>query len=203
MRAVLTDMNTPLGRTAGNWLEVKESVECLENKGPADLRELVIDFAAHLLVQTKQSRDLEDAREKAADCLRSGEPRRKWDEMLLAQGTDLDAFHHKLAQHATASVILELKAEHAGFVSRCDARMVGEIVRDLGGGRLHKDSVINFGVGVDQIAKPGEKIQSGGILGRIHAADQPAGETARMRLKNAFTTSDHPPTLSPLIVEII
>ena len=203
MRAVLTDMNTPLGRTAGNWLEVKESVECLENKGPSDLRELVIDFAAHLLVQTKQTRDLEDAREKAADCLRSGEPRRKWDEMLLAQGTDLDAFHHKLAQHATASVILELKAEHAGFVSRCDARMVGEIVRDLGGGRLHKDSVINFGVGVDQIAKPGEKIQSGGILGRIHAADQPAGETARMRLKNAFTTSDHPPTLSPLIVEII
>jgi pyrimidine-nucleoside phosphorylase len=202
MRAVLTDMNTPLGRTAGNWLEVRESVECLENKGPADLRELVIDFAAHLLVQTKQNKTLAAARKKTSDCLRSGEPRRKWDEMLLAQGADLDAFNHKLAQHANASVILELKAERAGFVSGCDARIVGETVRDLGGGRLHKDSVVNFDVGVDRLAKPGEKVRSGGVLARIHAADQPASETAQVKLQNAFTISDDTPCLTPLILEI-
>ena len=65
-RAILTDMNTPLGRAAGNWLEVKESVECLENQGPDDLRELVIDSAAHLLVQTKKSKSLAAAHDASS-----------------------------------------------------------------------------------------------------------------------------------------
>ena len=203
MRAVITDMNTPLGRTAGNWLEVKESVECLENKGPEDLHKLVIDFAAHLLVQTKQNKNLEAAREKAADCLRSGQPRRKWDEMLLAQGADLDAFNRKLGQNENVSVILEMKAERAGFVSRCDAKIVGETVRDLGGGRLQKESFINFDVGVDRLAKPGEKIRCGEILARIHAANEPSTEIARHKLQIAFELSEHPPSPVPLVLEII
>ncbi len=155
-RAILTDMNTPLGRAAGNWLEVKESVDCLENKGPDDLRQLVIDSAAHLLVQTKKSKSLAAARKLAEDCLNSGEPRKKWDEMLVAQGADLKAFNKKLALDSTAPVVFELKSERAGFVSKCDARIIGEVIRDLGGGRLTKDSQINYDVGVDQIAKPGE-----------------------------------------------
>ncbi|MEO5803935.1 MAG: hypothetical protein ABIR24_10420, partial [Verrucomicrobiota bacterium] len=191
------------GRAAGNWLEVKEAVDCLEDKGPEDLRELVVEFAAQLLVQTKQLADLKSARQKAIECLRSGAPRRKWDEMLSAQGADLDAFNRKLADHTMARNVFELKSTRSGFVSRCDAKIIGEIVRDLGGGRLQKDSVIDFDVGVDQIAKPGGKIQSGEILARIHAADQTTNEAARMKLQNAFTISDAQPSLSPLILEII
>lgn len=202
-RAVLTDMNTPLGCAAGNWLEVKESIECLENKGPADLRELVMEFAAHLLVQTKCSVDLKTARKKADECLRSGAPRRKWDEMLSAQGADLTAFNHKLSENSSATAIIEFKADRSGFIARCDAKIIGEVVRDLGGGRLQKDSVINFHVGVDQIAKPGEKIHAGEILARIHAAAQPASEAAQAKLQNAFTISDEPPSLLPLILEMI
>src|ERR1700690_305565 len=71
-RAILTDMNTPLGRAAGNWIEVKESVDCLENKGPNDLLELVLDSASHLLVQTKKSKSIVVARKLAEDCLNSG-----------------------------------------------------------------------------------------------------------------------------------
>jgi pyrimidine-nucleoside phosphorylase len=76
-RAILTDMNTPVGRAAGNWLEVKESVEYLAGKGPADLHQLVIDSAAHLLVQTRKSKSLAAARRQAEDCLHSGAPRQK------------------------------------------------------------------------------------------------------------------------------
>lgn len=200
-RAVLTDMNVPLGRAAGNWLEVKESVDCLDNKGPEDLRELVIEFAAQLLLQTKRADKISKARAQADDCLRSGAPRRKWDEMLLAQGADLDAFQRKLADETSAPKVLELKSNRAGFVSRCDAKIIGEIVRDLGGGRLRKESAINFDVGIDQIAKPGEKIESGKILARIHAADSNSAETTLKKIKAAFTISDKPPTLSPLILE--
>jgi thymidine phosphorylase len=196
-------MNTPLGRAAGNWLEVKESVACLENKGPDDLRELTVEFAAQLLAQTKSCADLQTARDKVNDILKSGAPRRKWDEMLLAQGTDLDAFHRRLKQDSSARKIVELKADRSGFVSRCDARIVGEVVRDLGGGRLHKESIVDFDVGIDQIHKPGEQIKSGEILARIHAVDVGAAENARQKLAAAFTISDKSPPLPPLIMETV
>ena len=88
--------------------------------------------------------------------MNSGAPRKKWDEMLVAQGADLNAFNKKLALDHTAPVVVELKAEKSGFVSRCDARIIGEVIRDLGGGRLTKESGINYDVGIDRIAKPGE-----------------------------------------------
>jgi len=222
-RALLTNMATPLGRAAGNWLEVKEAVACLgsgtgfqpvsgaahpsDETGkmpvPQDLRSLVLDCAAHLLVQTGKARTLAAARKPTADCLASGAPRRKWDEMLVTQGADLDAFNQKLTLDHTAPVVVELKAEEAGFVSRCDARLIGEVVRDLGGGRLTKESAINCDVGVDQLAKPGEAVKAGSTLVRIHAGDRAQSETARARLKAAFAISTKPPRTPPLIAEVI
>ena len=202
-RAILTDMNTPLGRTAGNWLEVKESVECLEGKGPDDLLELVIDSAAHLLIQTKKSKSFAAARKLAKDCLHSGEPRKKWDEMLVAQGADLKAFNRKILFDSTSPVALELKSPRAGFVSKCDARIIGEVIRDLGGGRLTKDSKIYHVVGVDKMSKPGERVGKNSVLARIHAANHRQAEDAISRLKSALEISAKPKRISPLISEII
>src|ERR1017187_5044596 len=157
-RALLTDMNTPLGRAAGNWLEVKASVACLEPRSSRreealieksgikmslltsaatsdDLRTLVLDCAAHLLVQTKKTKSLDAACALAEDCLNSSEPRKKWDEMIVVQGADLEAFNEKLQLDSTAKIVAEIKSEKAGHVSKCDARIIGEVIRDLGGGR--------------------------------------------------------------------
>ena len=202
-RALITNMQTPLGRAAGNWLEVKESVLCLEGRGPDDLRELVLACAAQLLVQTGKAKMPDAARQQAEDCLASGKPRQKWDEMLTAQGADLDAFHRKLALDHTAPVVVKLKAPASGFVSRCDARILGEAIRDLGGGRFTKESGINYDVGVDAIAKPGEAIRAGGVLARVHAADRAQADAACVRLKTAFSISAQPPAGEPLIAEII
>jgi pyrimidine-nucleoside phosphorylase len=201
--AILTDMNTPLGCAAGNWLEVKESVECLEGSGPADLLELVVDSAAHLLVQTKKEKSPAAARKLAENCLSSGGPRAKWDEMIAAQGADLKAFNQKIALDSTANTVVELKAEKAGYVSKCDARIIGEVIRDLGGGRLTKESAINFDVGVDQLAKPGGRVEKSGTLCRVHAAGSVPAKTALARLKTAFEISAKRPAKIPLIVEII
>ncbi|MFM2082656.1 MAG: hypothetical protein RL380_1347 [Verrucomicrobiota bacterium] len=202
-RAVLTDMNTPLGRAAGNWLEVKESVACLDGEGPEDLRELVLVFAAHLLAQTGKAKSLAAARRQAEACLDSGAPRAKWDEMLVAQGADLAAFNRKLQRDHTAKVVMELKATRSGYVAKCDAKILGEVIRDLGGGRLTKESVINFDVGIDQLAKPGEAVKPGALLCRIHATDRASTETARVRIKSAFTFSARPPKTPALIHEVI
>ena len=221
-RALLSNMEIPLGRSAGNWLEVKESVACLEGhavgnhashldgelkkaeqRSPADLRELVVACAAHLLVQTEKCKDLAAAQKQASDCLASGAPRKKWDEMLAAQGANLEAFQEKLALDHTAPVTLELEAEASGYVAHCDARIVGEVVRDLGGGRFFKEASINYDVGIDCLAKPGEAIEAGGVLARIHASELTHADAATERLKTAFTILPEPPTLQPLIVEVI
>ena len=202
-RALLTDMHVPLGRSAGNWLEVKESVQCLEGRGPKDLRELVLACAAHLLVQTGKAKTLDAALEAAADCLASGKPLQKWKEMLAAQGADLAAYEQKLALEHTAPVVVEFKAPASGFLSRCDARVIGEVVRDLGGGRFTKESEIHYEVGVDALAKPGEAVQAGGVLARVHAADQARAEAASDRLETAFEVSAHPPALQPLIAGVV
>jgi pyrimidine-nucleoside phosphorylase len=202
-RAMLTDMNSPVGRTAGNWLEVKEALDCLDGIERADLRDLVLGCAAHLLVQSGKEKTLKTAEKTAAACLASGAPRAKWDEMLAAQGADLNAFNEQLRLDHTAPIVLELKSSKAGFVSRCDARIIGEVVRDLGGGRLTKESVINYDVGVDRLMKPGKAVQRGSTLARVHAADQKLAEAACERLKTAFEIRVKSLRAAPLIAEVI
>lgn len=202
-RAMITGMNTPIGRAAGNWLEVKESVECLEGKKPSDIRLLVLECAAHLLVQTGKVKDLASALKTAEDCLDSGMSAKKFDEMLKAQGADIEAFNNKLALHATAPVVVEMKSERAGYVSNCDARIIGEVVRDLGGGRLTKESKINHDVGIDRIVKPGEPIEQSQAFCRVHATDEAKAKEALARLESAFEISARPPEEMPLIIEMI
>ena len=208
-RALLTPMDTPLGRAAGNWIEVKEAVACLEPQsatGPSpfeDLREVVLSCAALLLVQTRKAPSLTVARRKAESCLASGAPRKKWDEMLRAQGADLRSFNRKLTRDLTAPVVLELKASSNGFVSRCNARLLGEVIRDLGGGRLTRESVIHYDVGVDRLAKPGDAVKAGSVLARIHAADERQAKAARERLKGAFEISRRRPAPQRCIVDVI
>ncbi len=215
-RALLTNMDTPLGRAAGNWLEVKETVELLScgtvelshqlNVSTAqrldDLHTLVLTCAAHLLVQTSKANSFKAGFKQAEDCLATGAPRRKWDEMLAAQGADLRAFYAKLALDHTAPVVVELKSDRAGFVSKCDARIIGEVVRDLGGGRLTKESSINYDVGLDRIAKPGDKVRRGSVLCRIHAATPANAESAAARLQDAFVITSSSPRTSTLIAEV-
>ena len=224
-RALLTDMNTPLGRAAGNWLEVRESVACLEPRGRvrehatdpttvnarsqppqpglADLRALVMDCAAHLLLQTRKARTLAAGRILAEDCLESGAPRAKWDDLLMAQGADLKKFNERLRRAQTAAHARAVVAGKSGFVSRCDARIIGEVIRDLGGGRLTKEAGIDYEVGVDQIAKPGERVERGGVLCRVHAAGSAQARDAVARLECAFEIAARRRPPGPLVVEVI
>jgi pyrimidine-nucleoside phosphorylase len=187
--AFLNDMNVPLGRSAGNWLEVIESVEILEGGGPTDTREIVLQCAARLLVMTGKAPNLASGLEMAAECLDSGAPRAKWDEMMVAQGADLEAFNAKLAT-PMPTFALEITSPSSGVIADLDARIVGEIVRDLGGGRLHQDSVLNLEVGVAAMKKPGELVEMGESLAVLHAASERAAREVEARLRSAWTISE-------------
>jgi pyrimidine-nucleoside phosphorylase len=201
-RALLTDMNVPLGRAAGNLLEVREAVECLEGKGPADLEQLVVESAAHLLVLAGQCVDQPTACARAREVLRSRKPLAKWEQMLAAQGVNIESYHKEVS-HRFAPVITELPADRDGFVQRCDARIIGEVVRDLGGGRMQKNSKIQPLVGVAEIAKPGQQVAANAVLCRIHASSARENEVATQRLKSAFDVADAAGPRIRLIADIV
>jgi thymidine phosphorylase len=98
---------------------------------------------------------------------------------------------------------VELKAPRAGFVSRCDARVIGEAIRDLGAGRLSKDSMLDYDAGIDQMARPGERVEKNGVLARVHAASKAQAEAARLRIQSAFEISPRRPKVARLIAETI
>jgi len=115
----------------------------------------------------------------------------------------LDALNKKLARDYTAPFVLELKSSKAGFISRCDARVIGEVIRDLGGGRLTKESTINYDVGIDGLMRPGEAVKRGSILVRIHAAKQADANAAAKKLETAFEISAKKSKTTPLISQMI
>lgn len=188
-QSILSPMDAPLGRAAGNWLEVRESVECLENRGPADLRALVIECAAQLLKLTSRAKTVAAGRKLASDCLATREPLARWEAMLAAQGADLTAYQAKLAKGDTANVIAEVPSPKSGVVRDVDARVIGEVVRDLGGGRLMKGAKVDFEVGVDALKQIGERIRKGEPLARVHVTDPTASAKAVERVRSAFVVS--------------
>ncbi len=184
--ASLTPMDAPLGRGVGNWLEVRESVECLEGRGPEDLRRLVLECAGHLLRLTGCTSDLEAGVAVADECLAGGGPLRRWESMLAAQGAYLETYRAKLRRDATASFVRAVVAPQTGHVAALDAGVVGEVVRDLGGGRLAKGDILDPEVGIDRMASLHEAVTQGRSIARIHAASEAAAADAAERVGSAF-----------------
>ncbi|RYX83539.1 thymidine phosphorylase [bacterium] len=185
VEAFLNDMNTPLGRSAGNWLEVLESVECLENRGPDDLRDLVLQCAARLLVLTEREPNLEAGMATAAACLESGKPLAKWDELLEAQGSDMIAYEKKLKAPVDAYA-LPIESLTSGVVAQCEAKTIAEVVRDLGGGRATKDSVLDLSVGIADMKKPGERVEQGEQLCVLYARNEVEAKENAERVRSAW-----------------
>jgi len=167
-RAILSDMNTPLGRTAGNWLEVRESVDCLKGSGPDDLRDLVLDCSANLLQQTEVEAGYEKARQRAAEALDSGRALGKWNELLETQGARMDEYEALLEKESLTEHVIPVKADRSGTVAQCCALQIGLIVRDLGAGRKRKEDPVDPTVGIELVAKPGCEVKTGDPLALIH-----------------------------------
>jgi thymidine phosphorylase len=159
--ALLTDMETPLGRTAGNALEVAESVEVLAGGGPADVVELTLALAREML--TGAGLDAVDP----ADALRDGRAMDVWRAMIAAQGGDPDA------PLPTAREVHHVAAPATGVLTRLDAFAVGVAAWRLGAGRARKEDPVSAAAGVVLLAKPGEPVRAGEPLLELHT-DEPA-----------------------------
>ncbi|MEU7769137.1 thymidine phosphorylase [Nocardia sp. NPDC049190] len=172
--ALLTAMDTPLGRTAGNALEVAESVEVLAGGGPADVVELTVTLAREMVALAGLDVD-------PADVLRDGRAMDHWRAMVRAQGGDPDA-PLPTAQH-TETVL----AERDGLLTGLDAWDVGLAAWRLGAGRTRQGDPVQHGAGVEMHAKPGDSVAAGQPLLTMHTDTPEAFRRASAALRAAIT----------------
>ena len=158
--ALLTDMSTPLGHTAGNALEVRESVEVLEGGGPADVVELTVALAHEMLAGA----GLDDV--DPAEVLASGGAMDTWRRMIAAQGGNPDA------ELPVARETHVVPAPSSGTLTRLDAMAVGVAAWRLGAGRARQGDKVQAGAGVEWHARPGDEVEEGAPLMTLHT-DEP------------------------------
>jgi pyrimidine-nucleoside phosphorylase len=163
--ARLTPMAEPLGRTVGNALEVQECLDTLRGHGPRDLVELTLDLCEPIAHSPRAALERR---------LTDGSAWRKFQQLVDAQGGDLEAF----ARRPPAPVIRELKADRSGFLSTLDAGAVGRAAVALGAGRSRTDAIIDPRVGFDEIAKRGAPVRAGDLLVRAHGTTEESVDAA-------------------------
>jgi thymidine phosphorylase len=187
--ALLTDMSVPLGLTAGNALEVAESIEVLAGGGPPDVVEVTVALAREMVAAA--GRDDHDP----ADLLASGAAMDVWRSMIRAQGGDPDA------ALPTARETDVITAERDGILQSLDALAVGEAAWRLGAGRARKEHAVQPGAGVVLHAKPGMRVRAGQPLITLHTDTPDRFARAHQALATAYEIGDVAPKERPLILD--
>ena len=192
--ALITAMDVPLGLTAGNALEVRESVEVLAGGGPADIVELTLLMAREML----QAADIKPTMDPF-EALKNGAAMDVWRRMIKAQGGDPDA---KLPVAREQHVVL---ASSSGEILEMNALAVGVSAWRLGAGRSRQGEAVQAGAGIEIHAKPGEFIKAGAPLFTLHTDDAPRFERALEALQGAvrISSSGEKADRLPLILERI
>lgn len=202
VRALLTAMDQPLGRTVGNALEVAESVACLRGEGPADVMEVTYALGSHMLILGGAARDEAGARQQLERVVANGAALARLREIVAAQGGDVRAIDDP-ARLPQAKFQVPLPATRAGVVSDVDGMGVALAALRLGAGRAKAADRIDPAVGVSHLVKIGERVASGQPLAMIHANDEAALAEARAMLAKAIALGDGSPAKQPLVVETI
>jgi thymidine phosphorylase len=192
--ALITDMDTPLGRACGNGLEVAEAVEVLRGGGPADLVELTRALAREMVALAGLAG--EGGADPAA-ALADGRALAVWEQMIRAQGGDPDA-ELPAAPHRH-----EVGAPASGHLRRLDALAVGKAVWRLGAGRSRKEDPVSPSAGALCLRKPGDEVTAGEPVLELHADDRDRLPAALAALEGAIEVGPEPPELRPLVHERI
>jgi thymidine phosphorylase len=198
--ALLTDMNQVLGSSAGNALEVAESIAYLTGaEREPRLHEVTLALAASLLVQGGLAPDEEGARQQAEAALESGEAAERFAQMVAALGGPADLVERPAKHLERAPVRRAAKPERPGVVAGMDCRAVGLVVTGLGGNRRREDDVIDPAVGLSEVAAVGEVVDAERPLAIVHARDDASAEAAERALREAITVAEEAPPAAPVV----
>ncbi len=200
--AIISDMNQPLGFAVGNALEVKEAIDTLKGEGPEDLLELAVVLGTYMLLGVKRFTDEKEARTALYKTIEDGSALKKLEEFVEAQGGNPEAVRNQELL-PKASIVMEIKAQEAGFVEKIETDEIGIVSLILGGGRETKESDIDLSVGVIICKKIGDAVEKGETIAVLHGNDLKKMEQAKERFIAAYTFSKSPVTREALVKWII
>jgi len=195
--AMITDMDTPLGKAIGNSLEVMESMDVLKGHGPADLTEVSLQLAANMLYLVGKG-DLKTCRALAEKTVEDGSAFETFCAMVKAQGGD-DGVLRDYGKFSSAPYQKEVLAENDGYITKMNAETCGIASMILGAGRETKESAIDFSAGIMIEKKTGACVKKGDVLAVLYTSKKETLAAAEAKYRAALTLGDNPPSPEPLI----
>lgn len=202
-RALLTTMDLPLGKAVGNALEVLETIECLEGRGPADVMEVTYALGVQMLMLAGVAGDPAEARRRLERSVERGEARAKFAEIVAAQGGDSRVVEDPSLLPKARHIFEVMPKAGAGWVTDVDARAIAEVTLLLGAGRRRADDGVDPAVGVADMMQTGERVDPRRPLARVHANDVELGRAAVRRVESAYTFGECRPDPVSRLVELI
>lgn len=202
VRAVLTDMNQPLGREIGNASEVVESIEILQGRGDRRLLEVTLTLGAHMLAAGGAESDLERGAAMLRGYLDDGQALARFIAMIAAQGGDVALVEHP-ERLARATLEKPFVAPVAGFLTGMVTNEIGYAAMSLGAGRERAEDPIDFGAGITMTKQLGDAVEAGEPLCFLRAGDEKRLDAGWRRLAGVFTIGETPPPAAPLVYRIV
>lgn len=203
--ALLTNMDQPLGRFAGNWVEVQESLDLLAGKRHPlneDLRELSLVLAGWMIFLSGAAQTAAAGRDRAEQILQSGQALTVFSEMVAAQGGDTSIFAEPEKFHRPAAR-KDFLADRSGYLAHVDCTQVGWAVQRLGAGREHAGEPVSVHAGLEMRVKLGGKVEAGQPLCTLFADHDARFAEPEALLRQALMIADDPAPIAPLVQEII
>jgi len=166
-KALLTNMDQPLGKAIGNSLEVKEAIATLKGEGPADLLELCLQAGSLMLVQAEICNTKEEARARLLKTIEDGTALDKLAAFIKAQHGD-ESYIYNPSKFPVAKNIIEIRSNKKGYVQKINALGLGEAAMKQGAGRATKDDLIDYDAGIIVEKKCGDYVNEGDLLAYLH-----------------------------------
>ncbi len=200
--SLITDMNQPLGQTAGNALEVIETVQALSGDGPDDLMEVTLSLCAQMLILAGKAEHHADAVRILNRHIESGAALERFKQMVECHGGDPKTLDD-VSRLPSAEIKKPYPAPQSGYLSEVDAESIGKACVVLGAGRSRTEDTVDFAVGVSGLLKIGDKVGQDQPLLTLHANDEKRLEEATRLVAEAFTFSQEPVKPPALIKDTV
>lgn len=201
VRAMISNMNQPLGNAIGNALEVKEAIATLKGEGPQDFTDLCLQAGSIMLVQSKLASNVDEAREMLVESITSGRALKKLIEMVEAQSGNVEQIKDP-SLLPQAKEILEVTTKESGYIKDLHALKLGTLAMQLGAGRMVKEDDVDPAVGIVLNKKVGDEVQQGDILAYVHI-NQPLPTNWLTEFYDAFIFTKEHVEKTGLIYKII
>jgi pyrimidine-nucleoside phosphorylase len=194
----ITDMNQPLGRTVGNWLEIEECIRCLRGEEVSDLMQVTYRLAGTMLYLGTKASSIDEGEEIARGAIADGNAYNKFVELVELQGGDTKVIEHP-ESYPAAKHTGDVPATADGYISAIDCREIGIAGIEIGAGRKKINDTINYKAGIRIHKKVGDKVKKNESLAAVYSDEIGLMEGAVQRVRNAYGIQAEPAQLPVLI----